>query len=134
MEQPARPAAEAAKIVSSALSGLSPLPLSRSAETGRSVAATISRQWWIIASKPTAPSGRPREKAKPALVVASALKPSEVKSLAVPISHGLGMTNALGAWCSARNILPLSPLSISAIPALAIRDTILLIHRPGDKH
>jgi hypothetical protein len=78
------------------------LPFSRSADTGRSVALANSRQWWIIISKPTAPSGRPREKAKPALVVASALNPSDASSLAVPISHGLGMTNALRASCSAR--------------------------------
>jgi hypothetical protein len=37
----------------------------------------------------TAPSGRPREKAKPALVVASALKPKEARSLVVPTSHGI---------------------------------------------
>ena len=54
----------------------------------------------------TAPSGSPRENAKPALVVASALKPKEASSFAVPMSQGLGMTKVES--CKARKTLPLS--------------------------
>src|SRR5262245_4439782 len=118
-------------MVSSALSGLSPLPFSRSAETGRSVALASSRQWWIIASKPTSPSRRPREKAKPALVVASALKPNDASSLAVPMSQGLGMTNAPAASCSARKVLPLSMISSRLAMVLSL---ILTIRAGSDKH
>ena len=72
-----------------------------------------SRQWWIIASNVTAPSGRPREKAKPALVVASALKPKRAKQLGVPHPTGLGMTKVEA--CRSRKILP---LSMNASPSL----------------
>ena len=47
------------------------------------------------------PSGRPSVKAKPELVVASALKPSASKTLAEPASQGFGMMNAPRS-CSAR--------------------------------
>src|SRR5271165_3025878 len=47
-------------------------------------------------------SGSPREKAKPALVVASALNPKPCRYLAVPTSHGLGITKH-PLSCSFRN-------------------------------
>src|SRR6267143_7085964 len=47
-------------------------------------------------------SGKPREKAKPADVVATALKPTCCKYLAVPTSHGFGRTKQPDA-CKARN-------------------------------
>ena len=46
-------------------------------------------------------SGRPIEKAMPALVVASALKPRCRKYRADPASQGLGMTKQ-PLWCNAR--------------------------------
>ena len=50
-------------------------PLSKSAFTGKSVAATISCRWASAVSRETAPSLRPRDQAKPELVLASALNP-----------------------------------------------------------
>jgi hypothetical protein len=47
-------------------------------------------------------------KGNPALVVASASKAKRASSRAVPMSHGLEMTNALSRSWSARNVLPLS--------------------------
>lgn len=72
------------------------LALSRSPEMGRSVAATRSRQCCIMTSKATPPSGRAREKANPALLVASALKPSDARNRVVPGSHGLGINRISG--------------------------------------
>src|SRR5579883_3020463 len=46
-------------------------------------------------------SGSPCEKASPALVVASALKPRYCRYFAVPMSHGLGMTKQ-PVRCSSR--------------------------------
>src|SRR4051794_3767335 len=67
-------------------------------------------------SSVTRPSRRPRLNAKPPLVVASALKPSEASTLAEPASHGFGMTKG-GPWGRARKLgafslgppLPLAP-------------------------
>src|SRR5436305_14315220 len=55
-----------------------------------------------ISSRGTAPSGLPREKAKPADVVASALNPSRSRLIAVPMSHGFGSTKHPDS-CIARN-------------------------------
>ena len=52
-------------------------------------------------SSVTPPSSRPSVKANPALVVASALNPSDASNLAEPASHGLGMMNG-GPSCRAR--------------------------------
>jgi hypothetical protein len=49
------------------------------------------------------PSGFPREKANPALVVASALKPRLSKIFADPASQQFGTTKIPSLWCSARN-------------------------------
>lgn len=46
---------------------------------------------------------RPSAKARPALVVANASKPSTVRMRAVPASQGLGMTKAPGRACKAWN-------------------------------
>jgi hypothetical protein len=51
-----------------------------------------------------APSRRPSTKARPALVVVRASKPSFSRMRAVPASHGFGMTNAPGRACSAWNL------------------------------
>src|SRR3954452_20109042 len=64
-----------------------------STDTGRSVAASISRALAIASSSDTPPSRRPSVNAKPELVVASAWKPSAASTLAEPASHGFGMMN-----------------------------------------
>src|SRR5947199_330837 len=51
---------------------------------------------------------RPRLLARPRLVVASASKPSEASSFAVPASQGLGMMKTPGRLCRARNAVPFS--------------------------
>ena len=45
---------------------------------------------------------------EPALVVASASKPSPARMRALPTSQGLGMTKVPGRSCNARKILALS--------------------------
>ena len=62
------------------------------------------------------PSARPIVNAKPELVVASALKPSDSSTFAEPVSHGLGMTNGSPA-CSARNAAPFSAVVVRGAPA-----------------
>ncbi len=47
----------------------------------------------ITSSSVASPSGLPSVKAKPLLVVASASKPSAASTLALPASHGFGITN-----------------------------------------
>ena len=54
----------------------------------------------------TPPSGRPRVKAKAELVVARALNPSAVRTLAEPASQGFGMTNG-SPRCRSRKRLAL---------------------------
>ena len=78
--------------------------------TGSGVASTIARRCASASSRVTAPwpSRRPSEKASPALVVASASKPSAARIRAVPASHGFGITNAPGRSWRARNALALS--------------------------
>jgi len=56
----------------------------------------------------TLPSLRPREAAKPELVVARALKPSDASNLAEPRSHGFGSRSGSPARCRARNSRALS--------------------------
>src|SRR5262249_30059708 len=92
-------------IVSAQAAGSSPKPFSRSAETGSGVASTIARAFLSVSSRLTAPSesGLPSENAKPALVVASASKPSDANSLADPASHAFGTTNRPGLSCRCRN-------------------------------
>jgi hypothetical protein len=58
-------------------------------------------------SGPPARRARPMVKAKPELVLASALKPRPARTLAEPASHGLGMTNGSPS-CSARKSAPFS--------------------------
>ena len=66
-----------------------------SAATGSGVASTIARALARHSSRLTTPSAsrRPREKARPALVVARAWKPSWASIFAEPASHGLGRTS-----------------------------------------
>ncbi|CAM5559882.1 hypothetical protein SALBM311S_03594 [Streptomyces alboniger] len=86
-------------MVSATSSGVSPNPLSRSAVTGRVVAATIDLALSRMFSRVREPSGRPQAWARPAPVVASAEKPSPVRTRAVPASHGLGTTKGSGpSW------------------------------------
>jgi hypothetical protein len=52
-----------------------------------------------IRSRPIDPSsGRPAEKAIPALVVPSAGKPARAKTFALPASQTFGRTKASGRW------------------------------------
>ena len=92
-------------MVSATASGASPKPFSRSAETGKGVASTIVRACARASSRVIAPSAsrRPSVNAKPALVVASASKPSPARIRAVPTSQGLGMTKAPARRCRAQN-------------------------------
>src|SRR4029450_12926483 len=60
-----------------------------------------------IGSSVTRPSRSPSVKAKPELVVASAVNPSASRTRADPVSHGFGITNGSPA-CIARKADPLS--------------------------
>ena len=62
---------------------------------------------WAIWSSVTRPSTSPRVKAKPELVVASAVNPSASRTRADPTSHGFGITNGSPA-CIARKADPFS--------------------------
>src|SRR5688572_25048661 len=103
MEPPTMPVDAARRIVSATVFSSSPNPFSRSALTGRSVDAAISVTCASIRSRPTWLSRTPIENANPALVVASASKPSFASIFAVPTSQGFGMMNASLRACSARN-------------------------------
>ncbi|SRR5712691_572553 len=89
-------------------SGLPENPSSRSAETGRVVAAAIAAACPSACSLLAEPSGRPNVAAKPLLVVASAGKPSHSRSLAEPASHGFGISSGPLPWCSSRKRFTLS--------------------------
>jgi len=107
-EAPARPTWIASPIVSATSADSSAKAFSRSAETGRSVAATITAACTRASSLLTEPSLRPRVAAKPELVVARASKPSDASSLAEPRSHGFGNRSGSPARCKARNRSALS--------------------------
>ena len=62
----------------------------------------IRRVCSTTSSSVASPSGRPSVKAKPELVVASALKPIPSSIFADPMSHGFGIRNGSPSW-SARN-------------------------------
>ena len=98
IEPPTRPAAAASRIVSATASGAFEKPFSRSADTGRSVAATIVWQCASASSRLTLPSRRPSTPAWAPLDVASAGKPRAASARAEPPSHALAMTNARGPW------------------------------------
>src|SRR4051794_26387699 len=66
-----------------------------------STAATIASTCATTSSSVAPPSGRPSVNAKPLLVVASAAKPSDSSTHALPTSQGFGMTNGGPAWSSA---------------------------------
>src|SRR3954452_13333262 len=72
---------------------------------GRSVACSSAATWVVTSPSITAPSSRPRVKAKPELVVARALKPSPSKTRADPASQGVGMTKGSPS-CRARKRSP----------------------------
>ena len=79
-----------------------------SADTGRSVAATMAAAAAITSSRESAPSVRPSAPAEPLLVVASASKPAAASTLAEPGSHGFGISNGCPGTCSSRNRRALS--------------------------
>jgi hypothetical protein len=88
-------------MVPAAVFGSSAPQFSRSALTGKSVAAEIIRQFSMMASRLTLVP--PNVRANPRLVVASASNPTAASSFAVPASQGFGMMKAPGRACSARN-------------------------------
>ena len=95
-------------MVSATRSGVVPKAFSRSAVTGRSLAATMSAALRSTASRPAWLSGLASENAKPALVVASASKPACASRRAEPASHAFATMNGPGRACSARNAAPFS--------------------------
>ncbi len=90
------------RMVSATAAGSSAKAFSRSADTGRSVAATMTAAWTRASSLLTEPSFRPSVAAKPELVVASASNPSDASSLAEPRSHGFGSRRGSPARCRDR--------------------------------
>ena len=82
--------------------GSSPNPFSRSADTGRAVAATIAAAWTRASSRLTEPSSRPRLAANPLLVVARASYPTQARIRADPASQGFGSSSGPSRWCSSR--------------------------------
>ena len=106
----------ASSTVRATAAGSSANPPSRSADTGSSVAETMTRACSSASSLVTAPSGRPSVRAKPLLVVARARKPSEASSLAEPASQGLGSSSGSPAWCSERNWSALPVCMVTPIP------------------
>src|SRR6185503_3945053 len=86
------------------------------------------RQFASTSARLTAPvpSGRPRLLATPRLVVASASKPRDARSRAVPVSQGFGMMNAPGRACNARNVAAFSACVgiavLLLVPARRLRD------------
>src|SRR5438105_5089742 len=103
MEQPDSPTDKAFNIVIRTVDGSSPKPFSRSAETGTTpTALTITAALASASSFRAVPSRRPSEAANPLLVVATARKPSETRSLAEPASQALGISSGSGPSWSAR--------------------------------
>src|SRR5687767_8547023 len=105
-------------MVSAAPFGASAKHFSRSADTGRSVASTMSFACASASSRVTLPSRRPSVPAEAPLEVASAWKPSAARMRAEPASHGLGITNASGPVCSARKRTALSCWVVAMIVLL----------------
>ena len=99
-------------------SGSSAYPAWKSAFTGTEAAATREAMCSSTTSTGSASgaSGRPRANASPALVVASALKPSDSSARTVPTSHGFGMTKQ-PLSCSARNEARMATMSPMIMPA-----------------
>src|SRR5580698_3373073 len=94
-------------MVSAHDSGERPKPSCKSADTGKCVASTISL---ALASTPSRvievlESTRPALKAYPALVVASASKPSAVRIFAEPAFHGFGIRKIPARSCNIRKAL-----------------------------
>jgi hypothetical protein len=92
IESPATPVSQARRTFSATPAASAPKPLSKSAFTGRSVAATISCRCASAMSREMPPSRLPCDQAKPELVVASALNPRLCRKRALPTSQGFGMT------------------------------------------
>jgi hypothetical protein len=90
IESPAIPVAVAAATLARTAVGTIAKPPSKSALTGTSTPWTIDRKWVKACSSDTPLAGRPKDQASPALVVASAGKPSSASTRALPRSHGLG--------------------------------------------
>ena len=88
----------------------------RSRATSASTCATTS-------SSVTFPSRRPSVKAKPELVVASALNPSASSTRAEPASQGFGITNGSPAWSSSkRTARSACVITASTLPDTRARD------------
>src|SRR4051812_10739931 len=104
MEKPAARARARSRAVSATPPGSSGKPRSLSTLSGSGVAAATSETCLTSSSRVTCMSRFPSVHAKPALVVASASKPSDASSFAEPTSHGLGMTKTPSRSCSSRKV------------------------------
>ena len=104
IEMPATPVSTAAATLTATSSGASAKPFSKSALTGRSVAATSRRRCASTSSRLISPSSLPAAQAAPALVEAIALKPSRARRTALPASQALGMTKKPLAWRSRKTL------------------------------
>ena len=104
IESPATPVATHRMTLSATSEGSRSYPDEKSALTGTSTAVAISPMCARLRSRETtrSKSGSPWENAKPALVVARALKPRCCRYRAEPTSQGLGMTKQPRS-CNARN-------------------------------
>jgi hypothetical protein len=76
MERPATPVSIAWRTLAATPAASAAKPASKSAFTGSTVAATISRKWASVSSRVIWPSAFAWLHAAPELVVASALNPS----------------------------------------------------------
>src|ERR1043165_1665869 len=102
IESPAMPVAVAAVTFRATSAGSVAKPPSKSALTGTGTAAATARRCARASSRVTWLSRLPTDQANPALVVASAGKPSWTSTRALPTAQGLGMTKHPD-WCSRRN-------------------------------
>src|SRR4051812_39094608 len=104
IDPPTSPTAAAARMARAVSAGASPKPFSRSAETGRSVAAQMIFDCAMDSSIETLPSRRPSVPADAPLDVASAGNPSEARMRAVPPSQQLAMRNVPDACRSRKRV------------------------------
>ena len=103
IDRPAMPVSTARATFAATPSGSTAYPPSKSALTGTSTDPATARRCSSTSSRVTRLSDLPWVHAKPALVVASALKPSPASRRALPASHGFGMTKQPERW-RARNV------------------------------
>src|SRR5258708_11241601 len=92
IDRPEMPVVQATVTLLATLPGATANPASRSAVTGTSTLLVIARRCLITFSSATPVSGRPIDQAKPEIVGARAGEPSRARSIALPRSHGVAIT------------------------------------------